>query len=423
MATQVRARDPFELQAVTDPGRRLVELAEAHAADFATRADRHDREASFPFENLAALQRSGVMAACVPQELGGLGVIALHDVALGINRLARGDAATALAVNMHSNVPWLLAPQWRAAREAGDAQAAAPLEGLLRGIGAGQVVIAAAFSEPGTDMLHPRLDGARVAGGWSLRGRKAFATASPAAHLLFVPFRTPGPSGEARTLATLVPTDAPGLQVLETWDALGMRASASHELVFHDCFVPEEGMTDLGPWGEWSRPWLVGIVSNHLGLVATFLGIAEAARDHALELVTTRRRGPSGRLLAERPGVRHLVAENEIDLAACRAVLARAALLADACFQAPADPGEPLDALHALHKELQCAKWLVTRTAIDVVDRAMTLSGGAGYLSRSPLARLYRDVRAGPLMQPFSPNEVFEYVGKVATGLAPEHDD
>ncbi len=64
----------FALLPSTAAGARFISFAEQHAADFATRADQHDREGSFPFENIEAMQRSGVMAACVPAELGGMGV-------------------------------------------------------------------------------------------------------------------------------------------------------------------------------------------------------------------------------------------------------------------------------------------------------------------------------------------------------------
>jgi len=71
-------------------------------------------------------------------------------------------------------------------------------------------------------------------------------------------------------------------------------------------------------------------------------------------------------------------------------------------------------------KDYQCAKWVVNRGAIDIVSKAMDLVGGSAFMSAHPLSRLYRDVRAGPFMQPYSPSEARAYVGKVALGLMPD---
>jgi L-evernosamine nitrososynthase len=91
------------------------------------------------------------------------------------------------------------------------------------------------------------------------------------------------------------------------------------------------------------------------------------------------------------------VAEIEIDLSASRAMVERTGTMMDAFFAAQSPTGNlPLQEMHEVMKDFQCTKWFVTRKAIETVDRALTLSGGAGYMSRNSLSRLYRDVRAGP---------------------------
>ena len=412
----------FALQPLTQPGKRFATLAELHATDFATRAAEHDRDSSFPFENIAAMQQSGAMAACVPEELGGLGVRSVHDYMLGMSRLGRGDGSTAIAANMHIFRPWRMTRLWEAANAAGDVAHADGLERRLRRIGAGQLLMCACVSEAGTDILHPQLDATKTDGGWLLNGRKIFATMSPAAQLLDISFRFRDTQGGERLAMASITHDSPGLEIKNNWDALGMRGSGSHDVVFANCFIPDAALLDLGVWGEWSESYLTGNLILAMGLAGVFLGIAEASRDLTVEAIKTRRKGPSGRALAERYPMQHLIAEIEIDLAASRAMLGRTAMAADAFFERHPAEGIPLHELHELMKDLQCAKWFVNRKAIDIVDRALTASGGAGYLSKHPLSRLYRDVRAGPFMQPFSPNEAFEYIGKVTLGLDPKLD-
>ena len=72
-------------------------------------------------------------------------------------------------------------------------------------------------------------------------------------------------------------------------------------------------------------------------------------------------------------------------------------------------------------KDYQSVKWVVNRTAIDIVSKAMDLAGGRGYVSANSLTRLYRDVRAGPFMQPHSPVDAREYIGQVVLSRYPDN--
>jgi alkylation response protein AidB-like acyl-CoA dehydrogenase len=114
-----------------------------------------------------------------------------------------------------------------------------------------------------------------------------------------------------------------------------------------------------------------------------------------------------------------LVAESAIDLSAGRGALARAAILIDAHYAAhPTDDGTELE-LAELFAEAQAAKTFVNEAATRVVDRALALSGGAGYLNGSPLARAYRDVRAGAFMHPLGANRAYDYLAGNALGHEP----
>jgi alkylation response protein AidB-like acyl-CoA dehydrogenase len=411
----------LELRPVTEAGERLVALAERHAADFAERAAGHDRDGSFPHENWEAMKQSGYLAASVPEEFGGIGVRSVHDLAVATGRLARGDASTALGANMHLSCPWLFTRLREHACSSDDAALEAQMRMLLMLAGRGRLVACIAFTEPGTYPNWPATEARPVEGGYLISGRKSFCTNAPASTLVFSSVRVPAEGGGHRLGFVAVPRSTTGLEVRETWDALGMRASGSHDVVFEDCFVREEMVVTAGELGELSPGALSMVMVNALTLVAASLGIAEAAQRLLLE-GAGRRKGPAGRAMAERPAVQTLVAQNEIDVAAGRAMVARTAALLDGCFAAHGHGDLELDVLTRLMKDVQCTNVEVKRRAITVVDRALTGSGGGGYLTRNPLSRLYRDVRAGPFMQPFSPLEAYEYIGKVALGLPPELD-
>ncbi len=105
----------LELTARTEAGARLAALADELAAEIAPHAAKHDRDASFPFESFATIKESGYFLAPIPEELGGLGVVSLHDLVVAQSRLARGDAALALGVNMHFVLVLSMAQRWELA--------------------------------------------------------------------------------------------------------------------------------------------------------------------------------------------------------------------------------------------------------------------------------------------------------------------
>ena len=407
-----------ELTPRTGPGRRFVALAEEHAQDFATRADQHDREGSFPHENIAALQKSGFMAAPVPEEFGGLGLQSPYDHMVGMSRLARGCASTAIAANMHLVSATVMARIWRRRSELPETMVG-PTKAFLTAIGAGQLIACVPGTEAGTDLNSPMAEVTPAAdGGYRLNGHKIFGTLSPAGQILFSTARQKRDDGTYARVLCVIPRGTPGVDIKDNWDALGMRASGSGDIVYTDVPLTAGNIVPNGEWGQQGAGGPLDLMSAGGALSACFLGIAEEAQHIAIE-IAGRRKGPHGRRMADRSGVQHLIAENEIDLFAARAAVQRYAELADAIEgTAEVSTEESL----AFGKEGQCMKRTVERNAIAIVDRALSVSGGAGYMSKHPLSRLYRDVRAGPFMQPFGSYEQLEYIGRVALGIDPPVD-
>jgi alkylation response protein AidB-like acyl-CoA dehydrogenase len=320
---------------------------------------------------------------------------------------------------MHIAGAWEMNRLWRW-REHGDPAMLPVLEGLLRGVGGKQIILCGPSTEAGTDLNSPMTEATRDGDGYLISGRKMFGTLSPAANLCFSVLRVKHDDGYHTSMAFYA-KDSPGVTVHDNWDALGMRASGSHDVTLENVRVPAASVLPGRPWGAIDAGFADNSVSINFTLATCFLGIAEAACDLALDLAR-RRKGPSGKALAERIPIQQLIAEVEIDLAVSRAIVERVSRLADEFFSTYPPGQAPGHEAHQMLKQHQIMKYTVQRKAIDIVDRAMTTAGGSAYLSKSPFSRLYRDARAGPFMQPFAPYEAFEYIGKVTLGVDPNLD-
>jgi alkylation response protein AidB-like acyl-CoA dehydrogenase len=408
----------YELQPRTESGRHLVRIAETHAVDFERTAVQNDSEAYCSPQNVEALRDSGYLYAPFPVEHGGLGVESVHDLLVASSRLARAEPAVTIGANMHVIGAALVARSWRVARVAGDIvrtqETAAQMEGMVR---AG-MIIAAIISEPNQDLTRPATRASQAEGGWQIFGRKVFGTMAPVATHLAVGLSFENDRGEERYGFALVPPTAPGVILHDDWDALGMRASGSGSITFDGVMVPANAVRDAGfASGSLSPLFLERYLSSGAFHAAASVGIAEAANRLSLEAV-------AGRLASKRksgdgpsPSVQMLIAENAVEMGAIRAMLARAGDVVDGYNATHPGGSGTLDEAAAAFADVQAAKVFITDAAQRVVDRSLSMAGGAGFMNRNPLSRHYRDVRAGAFMHPLSSTAARDFIARTSLGI------
>lgn len=385
---------------------RLVDLAGTLADDFATRADEHDRDNSFPFENFEKLKAANYTSLTIAEELGGLGGTLL-DFCLAQERLAQGCASTALAINMHlfavgSMMETMDSGDMRAKLMAG----MLAQQHLIIGGGFTEAEIGGNWGYPSTTAIRQERDGLK---GFVLNGRKTFTSLSPIIDLFAVNTSTTDGDGNPAIGLFVVPRATPGIEIIETWDAMSMRATASHDMALTDAWVPEAACVGMRQPGDTDVGANIILAWFDCSVASIYLGIAIAARNFAVGWAKTRKPVLFERPIGHFPGVQFRVAEMEVELTAARA------LVRDTARQWMAGGLRGRDDL----ARIVMTKYHATNAAVRIVDQAMTVVGAPGIFRRYPLQRYYRDVRPGAF-HPMTNDVALELIGKTALGIAPD---
>jgi len=367
------------------------------AARMAERAEQHDREASFPKADFDDLRAEGLLGLMVPSHLGGRGAgfAEYAEVAYG---LARGNAATALVFNMHCSVTGALAATPDALARAMGAPESffGWRDEILRDAANGALYLVA-MSERGagsrfskmTTTYEPEGDG------WRIKGSKTFCSGAGHGDAYVVVARR----GDTVSQFLVPATD--GMTVEQTWDPLGMRATASNDLHL-DVHAPKEALLG-GVEGlalllaRLSPQWLVA------SYAAVYAGIARAAIDEAARQLTERN-------LHALPMVRQRLGRADAAAEAAWLATREAARLVDA------SPGDP-----ATNSAVYRAKLLAGDTAHDVTASMLEACGTSATRRGNPLERLFRDARCGAL-QPATSDVCADWLGVAALGLDPEEE-
>jgi alkylation response protein AidB-like acyl-CoA dehydrogenase len=372
-----------------------VALAAELAAEFAPRAERHDRAGDFVADNVAALVAGGYTAMTVPAAHGGGGA-GLVELCRAQETLAAACGSTAWVVNMHVHGVALL-----------NLLEDADLDWAYQEIVERGGLLAGGFSEPdvGGNWWYPTSRATAVDGGWRLSGRKSFFTGYPAATILFLTAVAADERGADQSLGFLLPRPAEGVRIERPWDACGMRGTGSHALAVEDLFIPARYAVGRG--GEIPVLFMRGVHWAWCSFAAVYVGIAAGALAHVVRVVRERRLKVLRKPLAHLPGVQFRVAEMTVKLEAARALLYRTAGRGDGLVD-----GDPV----GHYVEVSLMKLSACQLAHEIVTLALQVMGGSGYLATDPVQRMYRDVAAGLLLPPAA-DVALEWGGKHALGV------
>jgi alkylation response protein AidB-like acyl-CoA dehydrogenase len=382
--------------------------AERLAERMAPRARGYDDAAAFPQRDVDELREEGLLGLMVPTRLGGMGA-GFEDYVHVAAALAGGNASTALIFNMHAAVTGGLASitdEVATALGAGDRFFEARDRILRAAVDGAMYGVAITEREAGSRLSLLRSTYRPDGSGFRITGSKAFC--SGAGHLdgYLLAARRAGSPDDPPVISYFLLPGGDGIGVEESWDPLGMRATASNTLHV-DAWVPEDallgGVEGMALPLAYAMPqWLVA------SYAAVYVGLAQAAVKEAVTYVRERRVGGDRGGLARVAAVRQRIGRAEAEVQAARLVLERAARLVDM------RPGAPETNRWTFRAKLVAGD-VAMRTAASMAEAC-----GLGALVRgAPLERILRDARSGAIMPPSS-DVSGDHLGSVALGIEEE---
>ncbi len=364
-----------EQQAFQDMARRFA------AEEMAPRAAAWDAEQVFPVDTLRKAAELGFAGIYVGEDVGGSGLGRL-DAAVIFEELAAACPSTAAYISIHNMACWMID------RFGSDAQRRAWLPRLMTM----EHFASYCLTEPGngSDAGNLKTSAERDGDHYRLNGQKAFISGGGDAEVYVVMCRTGG-EGPKGISALVVPKDTPGLSFGQKEVKLGWNSQPTRAVIFEDARVPVANR--LGEEGIGFKVAMQGLDGGRLNIGACSLGGArfclEAARDYMKE------RSQFGRKLAEFQALQFKLADMATDLEAARLMIHKAASLLDA--------GDPAAVRHCA-----MAKRFATDAGFAIVNEALQLHGGYGYVRDYPIERYLRDLRVHQILE--GTNEIMRLI-------------
>jgi len=340
-----------------------------------------DEESIFPIPTLRKAAELGFGGIYVKEDVGG-SALARLDAALIFEELSKGCTSTAAYLSIHNMVAWII-----------DTYASEDLrQKYLPKLCTMELLTSYCLTEPGSgsDAASLRTSARDDGDHYVLNGSKAFISGGGVSDLYAVMVRTGG-EGPAGVSCLLVEKGTPGLSFGANEIKLGWKSQPTAQVNFQDCRVPKSNL--IGEEGQGFKIAMSALDGGRLNIGACSLGAAQACLDHALAYMKERKQ--FGRPIADFQALQFRLADMATELEAARLLLHKAAAAVDAKS-------------HEATRLAAMAKRLATDTGFKVVNEALQLHGGYGYLRDYPIERFFRDVRVHQILE--GTNEVMRLI-------------
>ncbi len=360
----------------------LFPLSEEHemirqtARDFAQEkiapiAAEFDESGEFPHKTIQKMGEMGFMGIEVPEEFGGAGMDTLSYV-LALEEICKVDAAHGVVMSVNNSLYAYGFLHFGTQEQK---------QKYLRPVASGQAIGAYSLTEPmsGSDAGTMRSRAVREGDFYILNGRKSWVTSGPVADYVVVFMMTEPEKKHKGISAFIVETKTVGFTVGKKEPKLGIRASATSEILFEDCRIPAANR--LGQEGEGFKIAMTVLDAGRIGIAAQALGIAEAA--HQASLSYAREREAFGQKIGEFQGISFKIADMKTRIEASRLLTYNAAL----AKERSKITGERFT------QEAAMAKLFASETAMFVTHAAVQIHGGMGYSKELPVERYFRDAK------------------------------
>jgi alkylation response protein AidB-like acyl-CoA dehydrogenase len=395
----------------------IAAVRELSRTNFASRAAEVDREGRYPAENFAELQELGIPRMALPKEFGGLAISAEGQMRV-MEEIAYGDGSTAVALNMHILVADFLTQFPPFARR----------NAVLQDMGKNGTMICGPGSIPTGEVDNRKAGYRAIEDGDALvvNGRAGFASGSEGAKYTILAATVDRGEGNPPDIAIMLPElSTPGLNVLNNWDAMGLRGTASHDITAEKVRIPKaEALVIptallrviLEAQGQVTNPQTQNRARGALGILAIWLGLAQAAFDFTADYVKLRHgylAGPTTSLGSAPPGYRSdqawaqmAIGNMEHWLETGRTILYDTVRRLDGEFESQQE----------FTRHLVRTVYHLRRMSEEVSAGAMRTCGAHAYVRSKPLERIYRDMVGGNVMA-WKTDELQLSLGQGALGM------